>query len=158
MVVQTSEAIQRIAQVIQQNVAEAGIKAELNVVDEGVFVDKVFVTGKFQASPFFWSAYADPGMVAAWWEPSVSGFTGKYVVSVPELNDLVHAERRTPNGAERTAQLKRICALVDDGAQMIPLVTKPVTVGYRSDRIQADIHPFEGYNDTLRHIAEFSRV
>jgi hypothetical protein len=43
-------------------------------------VTKVFVTGKFQASPFFWSAYADPGMVAAWWEPSVSGFTGKYVV------------------------------------------------------------------------------
>lgn len=158
MVVQTSEAIQRIAQVIQQNVADAGIKAELNVVDEGVFVDKVFVTGMFQASPFFWSAYADPGMVAAWWEPSVSGFTGKYVVSVPELDKLIHAERRTANGPERTAQLQSICALVDDGAQMIPLVTKPVTVGYRSDRITAEIQPFEGYNDTLRHIAEFSLV
>ena len=79
MVVQTSEAIQRIAQVIQQNVADAGINAELNVVDEGVFVDKVFVHGKFQASPFFWSAYADPGMVAALWSPSVSGSTGNYV-------------------------------------------------------------------------------
>jgi peptide/nickel transport system substrate-binding protein len=158
MVVQTSEAIQRIAQVIQQNVADAGIKAELNVVDEGVFVDKVFVTGMFQASPFFWSAYADPGMVAAWWEPSISGFTGKYVASVPELDKLIRAERRTPNGPERTTQLNSICALVDDGAQMIPLVTKPVTVGYRSDRIAAEIQPFEGYNDTLRHIAEFSSV
>jgi len=158
MIVQTSEAIQRIAQVIQQNVADAGIKADLNVVDEGVFVDRVFVTGMFQASPFFWSAYADPGMVAAWWEPSISGFTGKYVASVPELDKLIRAERRTPNGPERTTQLNSICGLVDDGAQMIPLVTKPVTVGYRSDRITAEIQPFEGYNDTLRHIAEFSRV
>jgi len=158
MIVQTSEAIQRIAQVIQQNVADAGIKADLNVVDEGVFVDRVFVTGMFQASPFFWSAYADPGMVAAWWEPSISGFTGKYVASVPELDKLIRAERRTANGPERTTQLNSICGLVDDGAQMIPLVTKPVTVGYRSDRITAEIQPFEGYNDTLRHIAEFSRV
>ena len=158
MVVQTSQAIQRIAQVIQQNVAEAGIKAELNVVDEGVFVNAVFVTGKFQASPFFWSAYADPGMVAAWWEPSISGFTGGYVVSEPDLAALIRDERKTPNGPERAAMLKKICAMVDNGAQMIPLVTKPVTVGFRSDRIKAAVQPNEGYNDTLRQIAEFGRA
>jgi peptide/nickel transport system substrate-binding protein len=158
MVVQSAQAIQQIAQVIQANVAEAGIKAELKIVDEGVFVNAVFVTGQFQSSPFFWSAYADPGMVPAWWEPSVSGFTGKYVVSVPELDQLIRAERRTSEGLERANQLKRICELVDDGAQMIPLVTKPVTVGYRSDRIMAMIQPNEGYNGTLRRIAEFSRV
>ena len=41
---------------------------------------------------------------------------------------------------------------------MIPLVTKPVTVAFRSDRISATIQPDKGYNDTLRHIAEFARV
>ena len=158
MIVQTSQAIQRIAQVIQQNVADAGITCNLNVVDEGIFVDKVFVTGKFQASPFFWSAYADPGMVAAWWEPSISGFTGKYVVSEPDLAKLIRDERMTPNGPERAAALKQICTLVDKSAQMIPLVTKPVTVAYRSDRITAAIQPNEGYNGTLRNVAEFSPV
>jgi len=158
MIVQTSQAIQRIAQVIQANVAEAGINAELNIVDEGVFVNAVFVTGKFQASPFFWSAYADPGMVPAWWEPSVSGFTGGYVVSQPELSTLIRDERKTPNGPERAAMLKKICTMVDSGAQMIPLVTKPVTVAYRSDRIKAAIQPNEGYNATLRHVAEFARI
>lgn len=152
MIVQTSQAIQRIAQVIQQNVAEAEITCNLNVVDEGIFVDKVFVTGKFQASPFFWSAYADPGMVAAWWEPSISGFTGKYVLSEPELARLIREERRTPDGPERKRALKEICILVDKSAQMIPLVTKPVTVAYRSDRIIATIQPNEGYNGTLRNI------
>jgi peptide/nickel transport system substrate-binding protein len=158
MVVQNSQAIQRIAQVVQQNIAEAGIKVELNIVDEGIFVDRVFITGKFAASPFFWSAYSDPGMVAAWWEPGISGFTGKYVVSLPQLDKLIQDERRTPDGPVRAAQLRQICTLVDESAQMLPLVTKPVTIGYRSDRIEAAIQPFEGYNGTLRHIAEFSRI
>ena len=101
---------------------------------------------------------ADPGMVAAWWEPSISGFTGKYVVSEPDLAKLIRDERMTPNGPERAAALKQICTLVDKSAQMIPLVTKPVTVAYRSDRITAAIQPNEGYNGTLRNIAEFSPV
>jgi peptide/nickel transport system substrate-binding protein len=158
MIVQSSQAIQRIAQVIQQNLADAGINANLAVVDEGVFVDKVFVHGKFQAAPLFWSAYADPGMVPALWSPSVSGATGNYVKPVPKMEDLIRAERRTPNGSERTALLNQICTLVDESAQMIPLVTKPVTVAFRSDRISATIQPDEGYNDTLRHIAEFARL
>ena len=41
---------------------------------------------------------------------------------------------------------------------MIPLVTKPVTVGYRNDRIKATIQPKEGYNATLRRIATFERL
>jgi peptide/nickel transport system substrate-binding protein len=158
MIVQSSQAIQRIAQVIQQNLADAGINANLAVVDEGVFVDKVFVHGKFQAAPLFWSAYADPGMVPALWSPSVSGATGNYVKPVPKMEDLIRAERRTPNGSERTALLNQICTLVDESAQMIPLVTKPVTVAFRSDRISATIQADEGYNDTLRHIAEFARL
>ena len=36
---------------------------------------------------------------------------------------------------EREAMFKEICDLVDDSAQMIPLVTKPVTVGYRADLV-----------------------
>jgi peptide/nickel transport system substrate-binding protein len=158
MLVQSSQAIQRIAQVIQQNLAEAGINVQLTVVDEGVFVDKVFINAKFQAAPLFWSAYADPGMVPPLWEPSIAGFTGGYVVSDPELGKLVAEQRKTPEGPERAKQFAEICALVDKSAQMIPLVTKPVTVGFRKDRLQARIQPKEGYNDTLRHIAEFVRM
>jgi len=158
MLVQSSQAIQRIAQVIQQNLAEAGINVQLTVVDEGVFVDKVFVNARFQAAPLFWSAYADPGMVPPLWEPAIAGSTGGYVVSEPRLATLLADQRKTPSGPERTAMLAEICTLVDQGAQMIPLVTKPVTVGYRSDRIAAVIQPREGYNGTLRHIAEFTKV
>ena len=158
MLVQSSQAIQRIAQVIQQNLAEAGINVQLTVVDEGVFVDKVFVNAQFQAAPLFWSAYADPGMVPPLWEPSIAGSTGGYVVSDPTLATLLADQRKTPNGAERTAMFSEICSLVDQHAQMIPLVTKPVTVAYRADRIAAVIQPREGYNGTLRRIAEFTRV
>jgi len=158
MLVQSSQAIQRIAQVIQQNLAEAGINVKLTVVDEGVFVDKVFVNAQFQAAPLFWSAYADPGMVPPLWEPAIAGSTGGYVVSEPKLAKLLADQRKTPNGPERTAMFAEICSLVDQSAQMIPLVTKPVTVGYRADRITAVIQPREGYNGTLRHIAEFAKV
>jgi peptide/nickel transport system substrate-binding protein len=158
MLVQSSQAIQRIAQVIQQNLADAGIDVTLTVVDEGVFVDRVFINAKFQAAPLFWSAYADPGMVPPLWEPSIAGFTGGYVASDPELGKLIAEQRRTPEGPNRKALFDQVCSLVDQSAQMIPLVTKPVTVGYRSDRIEAKIQPKEGYNDTLRHIAEFVRL
>jgi peptide/nickel transport system substrate-binding protein len=158
MLVQSSQAIQRIAQVIQQNLAEAGINVVLTVVDEGVFVDKVFVNAQFQAAPLFWSAYADPGMVPPLWEPSIAGSTGGYVVSEPKLADLLANVRKTPVGPERTAMFKEVCELVDASAQMIPLVTKPVTVGYRTDRLSAVIQPNEGYNGTLRHIAEFTKL
>jgi peptide/nickel transport system substrate-binding protein len=158
MIVQSSQAIQRIAQVIQQNLAEAGINVTLTVVDEGVFVDRVFINAKFQAAPLFWSAYADPGMVPPLWEPSIAGFTGGYVASEPELGRLISEQRKTPEGPERAKLFAEICALVDKSAQMIPLVTKPVTVGFRNDRLQARIQPKEGYNNTLRHIAQFARI
>ena len=158
MLVQSSQAIQRIAQVIQQNLAEAGIAVTLTVVDEGVFVDRVFINAKFQAAPLFWSAYADPGMVPPLWEPGIAGFTGGYVVSDPALGKLIAQQRAAPEGPERKQLFAEICSLVDASAQMIPLVTKPVTVGYRNDRIKAIIQPKEGYNATLRHIAEFTRV
>lgn len=158
MLVQSSPAIQRIAQVIQQNLAEAGIKVKLSVVDEGVFVDKVFINAKFQAAPLFWSAYADPGMVPPLWEPAIAKFTGGYVVSDPKLGPLIAEQRKTPEGAKRKALFADICAGVDRSAGMIPLVTKPVTVGYRNDRIKATIQPKEGYNATLRRIATFERL
>lgn len=158
MLVQSSQAIQRIAEVIQQNLAEAGIKVKLSVVDEGVFVDKVFINAKFQAAPLFWSAYADPGMVAPLWEPSIAKFTGGYVVSDPKLGPLIAEQRRTPEGPKRKQLFAEICAGIDKSAQMIPLVTKPVTVGYRNDKIKTTIQPKEGYNATLRRIATFERV
>jgi peptide/nickel transport system substrate-binding protein len=158
MLVQSSQAIQRIAQVIQQNLAEAGIKAKLSVVDEGVFVERVFIHGKFQTAPLFWSAYADPGMAPPLWEPKIAKFTGGYVASDPALGALIAESRKTPEGAARKALFAKICARVDQDAQMIPLVTKPVTVGYRKDRMKATIQPKEGYNDTFRHIATFERL
>ena len=158
MLVQSSQAIQRIAQVIQQNLAEAGIKVKLSVVDEGVFVDKVFINAKFQAAPLFWSAYADPGMVAPLWEPGIAKFTGGYVVSDANLGSLIAEQRKTAEGPKRKELFAQICAGVDKGAQMIPLVTKPVTVGYRNDKIKPTIQPKEGYNATLRRIATFERL
>jgi hypothetical protein len=92
------------------------------------------------------------------WEPGIAKFTGGYVVSDPELGSLIAEQRRTPEGPKRKELFAKICNGVDRSAEMIPLVSKPVTVGYRADRIKATIQPKEGYNDTLRHIATFERV
>jgi peptide/nickel transport system substrate-binding protein len=158
MLVQSSQAIQRIAQVVQQQLSEAGIELRLTVVDEGVFVDNVFVNATFAAAPLFWSAYADPGMVPALWAPTVSGFTGGYVAHDETLTRLIRSQLSTPTSTERTEMLTRICRMAEESAQMIPLVTKPVTIAFRSDRISAKINPDEGYNDTLRYIETFERL
>ena len=133
MVVQSSQAIQRIAQVIQQNLADAGIDAKLDGRRRGRVRGQGLRPRQVSGGALFWSAYADPGMVPPLWSPSVAGFTGDYVVLFLRWGTSSRAERKHP---QRTRNDQTVCtksALWSTRApKMIPLVTKPVTVAFRS--------------------------
>ncbi|MCG5218388.1 ABC transporter substrate-binding protein [Streptosporangium soli] len=152
----STEPAPAVAQVIQQNLQQAGIKVNIEQMDEASWAGKVYgkAPATFDAALSWFAGYADPGMVAKWWNPDVAGFNSGFMKSDKELNELIDAANTVPSGAGRTEALAKVCAKADTDAQMIPLVTRPATIGYRSDALSPSLYATEGYGNALRLIAD----
>jgi peptide/nickel transport system substrate-binding protein len=142
-----------IAQVIQDNVRELGLHADIAVSDEGSWIKKLWVSNPstVQASIMWYAGYSDPAMVPLWWDPKLAGFTAGHVPDNAELDTDIDTARRLGAGdAARPAALQKLCAKVNDTANVIPLVTRIDTVAYRKARFTrfATAH-LDGYADTL---------
>ncbi len=148
------------AQVIQQNLADAGMTAKISNLDIGDWIDRTFVKDppQMDASVSWFAGYADPGMVIAWWNPDFAGFDKGYMQKDPALIDLINQARTTEPGDARNAILGQVCQAIDDDANIVPLASRPNIVGYRSDKITAHIQPIEGYGDILRYLQESGRL
>jgi peptide/nickel transport system substrate-binding protein len=76
----------------------------------------------------------------------------------PELNALVVAASEEPAGESRDAILTDLCAAVDENAEMVPLMTRPGVIAYRTDLISPTINSNEGYGDIFRYITDFRLI
>lgn len=146
-----------VAQVIQTDLKKAGITVKIEQLDEASWSGKVYGgnPGKFDAALSWFAGYADPGMVAQWWNPEAAGFNLGFTKPDAALNGLITKANEEPAGAGRTAALARVAQAVETGSQMIPLVTRPVTVAYRTDRVSPGLYATEGYGNALRLAAGF---
>lgn len=145
-----------VAQVIQQNLQQAGITVEIEQLDEASWSGKVYgkAPAEFDAALSWFAGYADPGMVTKWWNPDTAGFNVGFMRTDPELNELIDAASKEPAGASRTEALAKVCAKVDADGQMIPLVTRPATVAWREDALSPSLYATEGYGNVLRLVAD----
>ncbi|MCK2220175.1 ABC transporter substrate-binding protein [Actinomadura sp. ATCC 31491] len=143
-----------VAQVIQQNLQQAGITVTIEQLDEASWSGKVYgkAPADFDAALSWFAGYADPGMVAKWWNPETAGFNAGFMRPDKELNALIDAAN---SGTGNRAQaLTAACAKADTDAQMIPLVTRPATVAYRADALSPSLYATEGYGNVLRLVAD----
>ncbi|NBE97370.1 ABC transporter substrate-binding protein [Nonomuraea sp. KC401] len=145
-----------VAQVIQQNLQQAGITVKIEQMDEASWSGKVYgkAPADFDAALSWFAGYADPGMVTKWWNPEEAGFNVGFMTPDKELNALIDAAGKEPAGAAREKALAAVCARADTDAQMIPLVTRPATVAYRSDALSPSLYSTEGYGNVLRLVAD----
>lgn len=145
-----------IGQMIEQQLGEIGLKVKLVSLGGAEWTDRVY-SGKadFDADISFFAGYADPGMVLAWWNPDFAVFNKAWLEGDPELTGLIRTELTTPNGPERAEALAQACERVAEGANMLPLVTKPQIVAYREDQLIAEFAPIEGYSIPLKDIATY---
>jgi peptide/nickel transport system substrate-binding protein len=150
----------QIAQVLQQNLQEAGLKVKILQLDAGEWQKRVFADPKapFDLALSYFGGYGDPAMVLNNWNPEAAGYNGAWLKADAKLNALIEKANSTPAGEERTQVLKDTCDAIAEQGGMIPLVTKPSIVAYRSDQIAARIQPLEGFSVPLRHIAEFGKT
>ncbi|MEU6645187.1 ABC transporter substrate-binding protein [Saccharomonospora sp. NPDC046836] len=153
----STEPAPAIAQVIQQNLARVGITVTIEQLDEGSWSGKVYgeVPATFDAALSWFAGYADAGMVGKWWNPEQAGFNAGFMKPNPELNSVIDAAISTADSAERTTALRELCTAVDEDAQMIPLVTRPALIGYRTDTLSPTLYATEGYGNVFRGVADF---
>ena len=146
-----------IAQVLQQNLERAGLKVKIEQLDTGVWVDKVFgAKPSFDISVSFSDNYADPSMVLNDYNPIAAVFNAKYMLVDPTLNDYVAQANAEAPGAARDAVQKQACDRIASNANMIPLITKPFIIAYRTDKIVADVASLDPYTVPLANVATFA--
>ncbi len=150
-----------IAQVVQQNLAEIGVDVEIAQLEVGDWQTRVFSDnpGTFDAAMSWFAGYADAAMVVSWWDPVPSVWNQGFLEPNDEIIELIGQAQTLPAGSpERTEALAAACEAIDVDSGIIPLVTRPGVVAYRTDLISPVIHPIEGYIDQFRFIAEFEEA
>ncbi|KPI11572.1 ABC-type transporter, periplasmic subunit [Actinobacteria bacterium OK074] len=159
LAVYTSEpAVGQIAQVIQQQLAKAGVTVKIEKFDDTTyFSDKVFgPKPDFDLAVGWYAGYVDPAMVSRWWNPRLAGFSSTFLTDDKTLDHLIDTAGSEPTGSARTRTLAKLCARVDTDAQMLPLVTRPSVLGYRTDQVSPTLGAGEGYGNFLRDITDFT--
>lgn len=156
----STEPAPAIAQVIQQQLAEIDVDVKIEQLDEGSWAGKVYgeSPATFDAAMSWFAGYASAGMTAQWWNPEKAVFNLGFMKPNPTLNEAIDKAIATPEGASRAGALKDLCTAVDEDAQMIPLVTRPALVGYRTDALSPTLYSSEGYGNLLRRIADYRMI
>lgn len=145
-----------IAQVIQQDLQKAGLQVKILQLEPAEWVKRVFngTDGDFDAAISLYGGYGDPAIDLAFYNATKNGFTQAYQLDDPQMNDLIVQSEET-TGAARDAALRAACERAAENANVIPVVTRPVVVAYRSDLIAPEIADAEGYGIPLRYIAKY---
>ncbi|WP_203731780.1 ABC transporter substrate-binding protein [Streptomyces sp. SID12501] len=158
LTVYTSEpAVGQIAQVIQQQLAKAGVTVKIQKYDDTTYGAKVFgAKPDFDLAIGWFAGYVDASMVSRWWNPVLAGFSGTFLNDDKTLDALIDKAAGEPDGTARTKTLAELCARVDTAAQMLPLVTRPSVIGYRTDQVSPTLRAAEGYGNFLRDITQYT--
>lgn len=147
-----------IAQVIQRNLREIGLKPEIQELPVAEWYKRVFnPQTDFDLAVSWFAGYSDPSIVMNWWVPNFAGFNLGYLKPMEAYTPLMERIRREPDGPTRDGLMAEACKLAQDGANMLALVNKPDYIAYRKDRLTPRFSATEGNFDTLKYIGEFRR-
>jgi peptide/nickel transport system substrate-binding protein len=147
----------QIAQVLQSNLQAIGLKANIDTEDIGNVATQVYTgkPGTFQINVSYFAGYADPAMVLGWFNPNQAGWDKGFYQDDPQLDGLIAKASSTPAGPARNRFLQAACSRIATNANIIPVITKPQVIAYRSDKVVPRVPAIEGYSIPLRRIAMF---
>ena len=116
---------------------------------------KVFADGDFDFAISWLAGYTDPSMVIAWWNPKFALWNQAFQQDVPALDNVLDQIKTMQDGPDRDAKLDEACKLIEDGANLLALVSKVDYVAYRSDRVKLKLPARSGSSNTFQYVAEF---
>ncbi|PZF84702.1 hypothetical protein C1I92_07495 [Jiangella anatolica] len=145
----------QIAQVIQQNLQEIGLHAEVGVMDGGAWLEETFTNGTFQATLNWFTGGGSSSHLLSYMDPERAPILAHLVGDDPATLGLVREALALPPGEERADAVAAACESLNEQAFFIPLATKPTVIVYRSDRVEPVLNPIEPVQMTFRRLAEF---
>ncbi len=146
----------QVAQVLQQNLQATGLNVKVETLEAGLMTKRVYSEKvDFDLAVGWFAGYNDPSLVTAWWNPALAGFNKAFMKPDPQLNALIDKGFTTPDGPARTAALQQACDRAAEGANMIPLVTRPNVVAYRPDQVKVVLAPVDTLAQPLINVAQF---
>lgn len=154
----SNELYSRIAQVMQQSMAEAGFEVEIEQIPVADWLQRVFTDGDFDLSVSWLAGYTDPSMVISWWNPNFAVWNQAFFVDDPALDEALAQVKRMPNGPDREAKLDQVCGMIDAGANLLALVSKVDYVAYRDDLVDVRLAPKTGSSNMFQYIDEFKSL
>lgn len=147
-----------IAQIIQRNWAEIGVKAKIQQLEVGNWEKLEFTDNpsNFDTAMSYNAGFGDPGSnlnnYSPVYVPSDKGWDKKD----PGLETLLGQINELPNGAKRDQLMQTACTRIDDESNQIPLVTRPKIIGYNTSAITPVFQGTEGYVDPLRYTYKYT--
>ena len=145
-----------IAQVIQQNLQEAGFQVDVQQMPAAEWYKRVFAKdADFDMAMSWFAGYTDPSMVLNWWVTGFGGFARGFLKGVPEYDELMPRIRQAAEGPERDKLMARACEIINEQANMLAIVNKPDYIAYRKDLVEPKFSKLEGNFDTFKYIEEF---
>ena len=148
----------RIAQVVQQNAGQVGINVEILQLPTAEYLSRVFTKGDFDASLSWLAGYSDPTMVISWWNPKFAVWNGVFHEYVPELAEALTEIKKAPSGDERDKQLAEVCRMIQDGSNILALVSKVDFIVQRTDKIDLKVDPVSGSSNTFQYVSEYKSL
>jgi peptide/nickel transport system substrate-binding protein len=145
----------RIAQVMQQNLKPVGINVKILQLPTAEAISKVFTKSDFDANLSWLAGYSDPSMVVAWWNPKFAVWNVGFQEYVAPLAEALDKLTSAAEGPARDAQLADVCRQIDDGANILALVSKVDFIVHRSDATEIRIDPVSGSSNTFQYVADF---
>jgi peptide/nickel transport system substrate-binding protein len=150
-----------IAQVLQQNLAEAGLNARLQPLEYGAWL-KAIGSGtpdpaKFDTSVTFLTAGSDNWLGLSNWSPTASAFTAKYQLGDATFDALLDQTVSMRPGPDRARIFQQMCGKIAETANIIPIASRVNFVAYRTDHLDANVQTFEPIGDFVRQIAGYAR-
>ncbi|UYM06594.1 ABC transporter substrate-binding protein [Solicola gregarius] len=157
MIYSSEPALGQLAQVIQQQLEAVGVTVTIDKVDDGTYDSRAFAKqpADFDLALYWFAGYGDASMVSKWWNPEVVPAHAGFMGADPKLNSLIEKAGSTAAGKERAATITDLCARVDQNSEIVPLVTRPSVLGYRTDTLSPTLYSNEGYGNVLRNIVDW---
>ncbi len=134
----------QIAQVLQQDLQATGLKVKIEQPEEGALFARVYQGhADFDLNVSFFGSFEDPAMGLIWWSPSQI-WHKDWIPDDPQLASLIKATQSEPAGPKRDATIRTTCERIARNANLIPLVTKPGIVAYRTDKVVVPLPKVDG--------------
>lgn len=131
---QSNANLTRVAEVIRDNAAEAGIQLELACIERNTFLARTR-EGDYQIDLSQWGVFDNPmDQLRSTYLSSNPGGINYNLVEDPELDELVNDAATTVDHDQFVERIQAIDAYVHDQALLTPLYVEDFHFAYRSDR------------------------